>query len=299
MKRAAWLILALMLVLMGLGCGSSSGGPATGQQAGKLRVVTTTGILADLVRQLGGDQVEVTALMGPGVDPHLYKASPGDIQKLEKADLIVSNGLHLEGKMAAVLEQLAKRKRVHAFSDGIPADRLIEADGAEDPHVWFDPLLLAEGVPELAEQLGSEVKPGPVLEDLKKLHDEVEATLAAVPKNRRILVTAHDAFRYFGRAYEFEVLGVQGISTESEAGLREINQLVDTLVSKKIPAVFIESSVSPRGVQALIEGARQRWSQVQEGGSLYSDALGDAASGADTYRGMVLANAKTIAEALK
>lgn len=297
-----WIVPLLALTLCGCVAQRAGGG-------GKPTVVATTNIVADLVRQLGGDDVEVKALMGPGVDPHLYKASPGDVRQLQAADAVVYTGLHLEGKMADVLGSLGNRKPVHAVAEALPKDRLLSGVGAaHDPHVWFDVVLWAEGVQPLAEFLAKVVparadefrrRAADIVTRYHELDAEVRASLAAIPKARRVLITAHDAFRYFGRAYDVEVLGVQGISTESEAGLREIERLVVVIADRKIGAVFVETSVSPKNVQALVEGARAKGAHVRIGGQLYSDALGDEGTPEGTYEGMVRKNVSVIVDGLK
>lgn len=276
-----------------------------------LRVVATTGMVADVVKRIGADAVRVEALMGPGVDPHLYKASTGDVAKLSSADVVFYNGLHLEGKMAEVLEQVGRRRAVATVTRAIPASRLLSYGPnaeAPDPHVWFDVSLWLETLDPVVDVL-SKLRPDRAeafraqadayRAELEKLHSEVAAEIASIPKERRLLVTAHDAFRYFGRAYDIEVLGIQGISTETEAGLAEINRLVDVIVRRGVRAVFVETSVSDKNVRALIEGARRRGADVRIGGSLFSDAMGAAGTPEGTYPGMVRHNVRQIVEALR
>lgn len=269
-------------------------------------VVCTTGFVGDLVSQVGGDAVEVRTLIPPGIDPHLYKATPSDVALLQRADLVVYSGLHLEGKMSDVLERLAERKPVVAVAEQIK--RPIEASGVPDPHVWMDPYRWSEGVSSVQTALQKLVpsqadaiqkRAISYADELKSAGDELKEIFETIPKNRRVLITAHDAFRYFGEAYDFEVLGIQGLSTETEAGLADINRLVDRIVKDRIPSVFVETSISPRSVEALIEGARSRGATVRMGGTLYSDALGDPGSGAETLISMLRTNAKTIAEGLR
>lgn len=306
------------LLSMFVGCGeqpakptagpSPNGGEGKGSQ--RITVVATTGMIADLARTIASDRAEVLALMGEGVDPHLYKPSPGDIRKLTAADCVLYNGLHLEGRMGEVLENLGKKKVVAAVAERIDASRLLappEFPDQKDPHVWFDVTLWAEASSAIRDAL---IQADPAGEstyraaaerlrtDLAALHDEVKTALAAVPPDRRVLVTAHDAFGYFGRAYGFEVLAIQGISTDSEAGLKDINQLVDLLVSRRVPAVFFESSVPRKAIDALIEGASARGHPVRLGGELFSDAMGAAGTPEGTYIGMVRHNVKVIAEGL-
>jgi len=293
-------------VVSSAGCGGGAGGAAG---AGRPRVVATTTVVADLVRQVGGDRVTVDCLMAAGIDPHSYKPTPRDADRLAGADLVVASGLHLEGKLAALLERLARTRPVVAVGDSLPADRLLAAGGGQhDPHVWFDARLWSMGVPAVAEAL---VRIDPAAADdyrrrardyaarLEALDERIGGQLASIPAGRRVLVTAHDAFRYFGRAYGIEVVGVQGTSTESEAGLGDINRLVDLVVDRGIPAIFVETSVSDRNVEALREGARARGHEVALGGRLHSDSLGGPGSGAETLEEALTANVATIVRGLK
>lgn len=267
-------------------------------------VVATTTIVADLVRQVGGDRVAVDCLMGPGIDPHSYRATPRDADRLARAKLIVASGLHLEGKLSELLARLGRRVPVTAVADTLPSEQLLPVtDTLHDPHVWFDARLWSRCVPAVVEALAKldpggrehfQARAADAIRRLESLDDRLRDRLASIPKQQRVLVTAHDAFRYFGRAYDVEVLGVQGTSTESEAGLADINRLVETIVARKIPAVFVETSVSDRNVTALREGARARGHAVALGGQLYSDALGGPGSGAETLEAMLLANVETI-----
>lgn len=311
MRRVIWGRVAFLACwAMGLaGCQGSSAEPRGRVGDVPIRVVATTGMVGDLVGRVGGDRVAVTALMGEGVDPHLYKASPGDIRLLSGADLIVYSGLHLEGKLGDVLARMARRTPTHAVAEGIPRDRLMTTGaGVPDPHLWFDVALWAEGLavvrdalaefdPQHAEEYRSNAEA--YRAELLALDAEIRARLAEIPPERRVLVTAHDAFGYFGRAYEVEVRAIQGISTESEAGVREINDLVAFLATREIKAVFVESSVSDRNIQALVEGSRARGHQVAIGGQLYSDAMGRPDTPAGTYPGMVRHNVDTIVNALR
>ncbi|MCE8553317.1 zinc ABC transporter substrate-binding protein [Ruegeria pomeroyi] len=275
-----------------------------------LRVVATTGMIADAARQVGGDLVEVTGLMGPGVDPHAYRQTRSDIVAMTRADLVLWHGLYLEAQMESFFHDLGRKRQVVAVAEGIEPSRLRAHDDYADkfdPHVWMTPELWREVVAEVARAL-TETRPEAAetfaanaarhITDLDRLSGYAETVLATVPEGNRVLVTAHDAFGYFGQAYGFEVLGVQGISTQSEAGLNRIAELVDTLVSRKITAVFVESSVSDRSVRALIEGAAAQGHQVKVGGELFSDAMGPDGSYEGTYLGMLDHNITTIAAAL-
>jgi len=275
--------------------------------AGPVRAVATTTIVADLVRQVGGGRVAVDCLMAAGIDPHSYKATPRDADRLARADIVVSSGLHLEGKLADLLEKLGRRVPSVAVADGLPREKLLPVtDGLFDPHVWFDAALWSLCPPLVAERLATVDPEGAAIyrkqaadhaAALLRLDGEVRKRIASIPPDRRVLVTAHDAFRYFGRAYGIEVVGVQGTSTESEAGLSDINRLVDLVVTRGIPAVFVETSVSDRNVTALREGARARGHEVALGGRLHSDSLGGA-GGAATLEAALRENVEAIVTGL-
>lgn len=288
----------------------ASGGQGAG--ARKLQIVATTGMVADLARQLGGDQVEVVALMGPGVDPHLYKARAGDVDRMLRADVVLYNGLHLEGAMGEVFAKIGTMGgdiRVAAVGDALsPKSLMGHGEGkSHDPHIWFDvslwrqtiPLVkdtLAAAAPGLAETFEANARRyGATLD---ALHQEILAAVASIPKGQRVLITAHDAFEYFGRAYGLEVRGLQGISTSSEAGAGDVRDLATFIVERRVAAIFVESSVSPRTIEAVKEAVRARGFQVRIGGELYSDALGTAGGPAADYVGMVRSNTAVIVEAL-
>ncbi len=275
-------------------------------QAGP-KVVATTGMIADTARALAGRGAEVRALMGPGVDPHAYRQTRSDIAALLGADLTLWHGLYLEAQMERFLLALGRRRPVVAVAEAVPQDRLLAHDvypDRFDPHVWFDPTLWTFAAARIAEALAEAGVPAaaaalPAWEaETAALHLYAGEVLATVPEEARVLVTAHDAFRYWGRAYGFEVQGIQGISTASEAGVARIEELVRLLVDRRIRAVFVESSVSDRGLRALIEGAAARGHEVVVGGSLYSDAMGPEGSYEGTWPGMLDHNATTVARAL-
>ncbi len=278
--------------------------------AAQIKVVTTIGQLTDITKNIGGEYVKVVGLMGAGVDPHLYKASAGDVAKLSSADIIIYNGIHLEAKMGEVFEKM-KGKKMLAVGEFIPEDLLLSSEtfaGQHDPHIWFDVTLwtraaeavtktLVEFDPAHADQYNqNSIK---YIEELKALHQYVQAKAAELPENQRVLVTAHDAFRYFGRAYGFEVLGLQGISTETEAGAKDVMKLADFIAERKIKAIFVESSVPERNIRAVRDAVKSRGWDVVIGGSLFSDAMGDAGTPQGTYEGMVKYNIDTIVGALK
>ncbi|MFT6828106.1 MAG: manganese/zinc/iron transport system substrate-binding protein [Roseivirga sp.] len=300
------LLFLLTLSILLFSCGSNNE-----KSNGKLKVVTTTGMIADIIKNVGLDSVEVSALMGPGVDPHLYKATQGDLGRLQKADIIFYNGLHLEGKMGEIFENLERIKTV------VPVSRQLEADvlltdpiytGAHDPHIWFDVSIWASTINQV---LATLIETDPENEayyasnaqvyakSLNELHRWVKNEIAIIPADQRTLITAHDAFNYFGRAYSIEVKGLQGISTLSEFGLKDRVDLVNFIVERKIKAVFVETSVSERNIRAIIEGCQQKGHDVVIGGKLYSDAMGAEGSPDGTYIGMVKANVNTIVRALK
>lgn len=303
---------ALVCLLLVAGCREGGPGPAVAP-AGEapLRVVCTIGMIADIAREIGGPRADVTSIMGEGVDPHLYKASPGDVRLLSDADLVLYCGLHLEGRMADALVKLAAKKPVVAVSEAIDESLLREPPefrGHFDPHIWFDVSLWMKAAERVRDALVEQDPDGAdayraaadaYLGSLRELHDWCGAEISRIPGESRVLITAHDAFGYFGRAYGVEVLAIQGISTDGEAGIKDINSLVDTIVRRRIPAVFVESSVPPKTVEALVEGCDSRGHAVRIGGQLYSDAMGPAGTPEGTYVGMVRHNVNTIVAALR
>jgi manganese/zinc/iron transport system substrate-binding protein len=300
------LILLISFLLVMVGCEKQSD-----KQSDKLTITTTTGMIEDVVKNIIGDKGAVEALMGPGVDPHLYKATQGDLQKLTSSSIIFYNGLHLEGKMGDVLETLAHQKPVVAVSENIE-DSLLrkvpEFNNNYDPHIWFNVALWSLATENIANYMqeydsanAKYYKQNAILylAKLKTLHEEVKQQIATIPENQRVLITAHDAFGYFGDAYNIKVKGLQGISTLSEYGLRDVSNLVDYVINNKIKAVFVETSVSNKAINAVVEGCKQRGYDVKIGGNLYSDAMGQKGTPEGTYIGMVRANVKTIVDALK
>lgn len=302
-----WLFLAMAVLLTVAGC---TGDGRVGPEDGRLHVVATTNVVADLAAWVGGERVTVTALMGPGVDPHLYKASEGDLRRIAGADVVAFNGLHLEARMGEVLGRLRGRPRPVAVAEAIPAELLLEdpdGSGMPDPHVWFDPKLWSLAGAYLAEVLG-EVDPegaeyfharAAELESLAaELVRDLERQMEAVPPERRVLVTAHDAFGYFGRAFGIEVHGLQGLSTVAEVGAADVQALASFVAERRIPAIFVESSVSPRSIQALQGAVRARGFDVDIGGELLSDALDAPGTPGGTWEGMLRHNVATIVAAL-
>ncbi|MEM9575406.1 MAG: zinc ABC transporter substrate-binding protein [Pseudomonadota bacterium] len=275
-----------------------------------LDVVATTGMIADAVRMVGGDFVSVKGLMGAGVDPHAYRQTRSDIVAMTRADTVLWHGLYLEAQMESFFEDLSRKMPVTPVAEGLPRDLLLsheDYEGRFDPHVWMDAKLWSLVVDEVASAL-TDARPDAAdafAENATAFQAELEAldgytrtALAKLTKEQRVLVTAHDAFGYFGAAYDFEVIGIQGISTESEAGLNRISDLVEMLVERDIRAVFVETSVSDRNMRALIEGAAAKGHEVTIGGALFSDAMGPEGTYEGTYLGMIDHNVTTIARAL-
>ncbi len=312
-KQLSHLLLFVLLILGISACGGSATSANSGtssDDSGRLQVVATTGQIADAARIIGGDHADVAGLMGPGIDPHLYVASEGDVDLLQQANIIFYNGLFLEAQMAEVMEQLGERKTVTAVAEQIdPADLLDWAQYADqyDPHVWFDVALWSQAVeavrdtyieadPENAADYQANAEA--YLTELAELDSYVQEQAERVPAEQRVLITAHDAFHYFGRAYGFDVRGLQGISTATEAGTADVRDLATFIVENEIPAIFIETSVPVRNIEALQAAVEDRGFDVEIGGHLFSDALGDAESGGDTYIKMVQHNIDTIVAAL-
>ena len=281
------------------------------KSSGKLKVVVTTTMLTDLVKNIGGDLIDLQGLMGAGVDPHLYKASEGDVSKLFNADVIFYNGLHLEGKLVAVFEKMETQKTTVALGEFLAKEGLIGSDyfaSNYDPHVWFNIQYFKEFSDKVTSVLSEEDPKNAASftannlafqQKLDLLHTAVVNTIATLAPEKRVLVTAHDAFNYFGKAYGFKVVGLQGLSTATEAGVQDVQKLSEYIIANKVKAIFIESSVPRRTIEALQEAVLSKGHQVSIGGSLYSDALGDADSVEGTYVGMFLYNIKTIVNALQ
>ena len=301
------------VVLGALVLSSCSGSSPAGQPAmpDRPQVVATTGMIGDTARLVAGAHVDVTALMGPGVDPHLYKASESDVRRLSEADLVLYNGLHLEGKMGQILEKMARTKPVVAVAEVVPEESRLKPDGYEgqyDPHVWFDVALWTLTVDPIVEAV-SEVDPGhaddyringeATKRKLSHLDAWVESRIAELPAEQRVLVTAHDAFGYFGQRYGLEVAGIQGLSTAAEAGLADVDRIVDMVSDRKLKAIFVESSVPQRTIDAVRAGCEAKGHTVELGGELFSDAMGSPGTAEATYEGMVRHNVDIIVEALK
>jgi manganese/zinc/iron transport system substrate-binding protein len=297
-------------VVLVTACGGSGDQANSDLSTRPVRVVATIGMIADVVENVGGERVEVTGLMGPGVDPHLYKATEGDVSSLSEADVIFFNGLHLEAKMGEVLERMGRQTTTVAVTDAIDESLLLspaEFEGAHDPHVWFDVTMwmtvveamrdtLIEVDPESADLYAANA--AAYLQELEELHAYVQEQTARVPEQQRVVITAHDAFNYFGQAYGFEVRGLQGISTATEAGTGDVQELASFIAENRIPAIFVESSVPVRNIEAVQAAVQAKGFDVGIGGELFSDAMGDAGTEEGTYIGMVRHNTDTIVSAL-
>ncbi|MGE7763882.1 metal ABC transporter solute-binding protein, Zn/Mn family [Peribacillus sp. NPDC096540] len=297
----------LAAVLLLTGCSNDT----TEQDKGnsKVKVVATTGMIGDLVENIGGKQVEVTSLMGPGVDPHLYKATQGDVKTLDSADMIFYNGVHLEGKMTDIFEMMSKNKPTIAVTEDLKEEQLRKVSAKEhDPHVWFDVKLWMVASEAVKKELiaNDPDHEASYLENyeayvlqLQELDKYVQEEINKIPEDQRVLVTAHDAFGYYGKSYGLEVRGLQGINTLSEYGSKDVKDMRNYLVKNKIKAIFIESSVPRKAIEAVIQGAEKQGHKVKIGGELFSDAMGERGTEEGTYIGMVRHNTDTIVNALK
>lgn len=305
-----WRICALILIVACRPCLAENAPEPKPQLKSPYRAVCTVGMITDIVTQVAGDRAEARGIIGEGVDPHLYQATRGDISLLLSADIVFYNGLMLEGKMADALVKVARKRPVFAVTELIDEKLLLEPPefaGHHDPHVWMDVSLWKAAANTVAKTLTEFDRAGEdvyranaarLTGEMDALHAYARKAIGGIPKDRRVLVTAHDAFNYFGRAYDIEVVGIQGISTESEAGIADINRIVSLLVDRKVKAVFVETSVSERNIRALCEGAEARGHQVAIGGSLFSDAMGKPGTYEGTYIGMIDHNVTLIARAL-
>ncbi|MCE2413310.1 zinc ABC transporter substrate-binding protein [Candidatus Poribacteria bacterium] len=304
-----YISLFLICIFVYIGCDPKGKSPDA-SVGDKLRVVTTIGMITDVVKNVGGERVDVTGLMGPGVDPHLYKASAGDVQRLTSAQLIFYNGLHLESKMGDILAKMSGDTKTVAVTDAVDRSLLLtppEFEGQYDPHLWFDVTLWMEAVGKIRDALSEFDSDNTLmyytnaeryLAKLAELHEYVKAQAERVPPEQRVLVTAHDAFNYFGKAYGFEVRGLQGISTATEAGIADVQELAKFIAERRIPAIFVESSVSSRSLEAVRAAVNSKGFDVIIGGELFSDAMGNEGTPKGTYIGMVRHNIDTIVTAL-
>ncbi|HUH46015.1 MAG TPA: zinc ABC transporter substrate-binding protein [Arenibacter sp.] len=304
--RPKHFLLVLLIAMVGCKGGTKK------DDHGKLKVVTTTSMLTDLLQQIGGDAIQVEGLMGSGVDPHLYKASEGDVNKLYTADIVFYSGLHLEGKLVDIFEKMERQhKKTVALAEILDKDELLSSEyfaSSYDPHIWFN-VQFWKKIAQYATEKLQEADPGNAdlfatnskryLQELDALENEIRETIGTLPREKRILVTAHDAFNYFGEAYGFQVLGLQGISTATEAGVQDVQKLSEFIIQNKVKSIFIETSVPRRTIEALQAAVVSKGHAITIGGSLYSDALGTKGTVEGTYIGMFKHNVNTIVEALK
>lgn len=303
-------LLGIMLCLVLLLSACSKQTANINSSEGTLNVVATTTMLADLSRIIGGNRVTVDGLMGPGIDPHLYQASAGDVTLMQQAQIVVYNGLHLEGKMGEIFENLNNQK-VICIEDGLDSSMLLMSETDSDiydPHIWFDVTLwkqaaqtVANGFREFDPEYASlyDENLSDYLKELDELSSYIQTRTTELSKEQRVLVTAHDAFQYFGKAYGFEVNGLQGISTDAEAGTADVSSLADFIVERQVKAIFVESSVPPKTIKALQSAVKAKGFDVAIGGELYSDSLGDETSDAQSYVLTFQSNIDTIVDALK
>ncbi|MBS4221032.1 zinc ABC transporter substrate-binding protein [Bacillus sp. FJAT-49711] len=312
MKKKFILTTFMLFLIISATTACSNANATKNNSDGIVNVTATIGMITDVVKEVGGEHVNAVGLMGSGVDPHLYKASQGDIKKLDQADVIFYNGLHLEGKMVEIFERMAKEKPTVAISDNIDRSTLRlgdeEMETEYDPHIWFNVAHWIKATESVRDSLieydpahkeDYQENAANYLKQLEELDYEVKEKISTIPESGRVLVTAHDAFGYFGDAYGIKVMGLQGISTASEAGTKDLIELRDYLVDNKVKAVFIESSVPRKAIDAVIQGAGKKGHKVEIGGELFSDAVGEDGTPEGTYIGMIRHNVNTIVNALK
>lgn len=310
-NRLAFLLLTSCFLIFSISACDNSGTTEENSSNDRVVIVATVGMIADVTENIVRDRADVYTIIGPGIDPHLFKATRSDVARMTSADLVLYNGLLLEGKMTDALIRIAgSGKKVVAVSEQIDSERLLEPpefQGLYDPHLWMDPMLWREIVPVIVKALIEsdsehaafyQENAEKYLKELDNLINYSREILASIPKEARVLVTAHDAFNYFGQAYDMEVVGIQGLSTDSEAGVRDIENIVSLLVKRKVQAVFVESTVSDKNIKALLQGASAQNHKVVIGGTLFSDAMGTEGTYEGTYIGMIDHNVTTIARAL-
>lgn len=307
MKR----ILTVLIISFFVACAPEVKKETDNKEPQKLKIVVTTNILGDMVRNIVKNKAEVTTLMGAGVDPHLYKATQNDITALMDADIIVYNGLHLEGKMGEVFERIDNEKLVLAASDGIPDSLLItsnEFQGSHDPHIWFDPTLWSMACEYITKQIASQdsinteqitVQGLSYANNMRGIDFWITQEMKRLPAEKRILITAHDAFGYLGRAYEINVKGLQGLSTLSEYGLKDVTEMVDFIIANKVKSIFVETSVNEQSIKSVIEGCKEKGYELKKGNSLFSDAMGEPNGIGGTYLDMMKHNINSIIRGLK
>ncbi len=306
--------LALLLIIAAAAlAGCSEVPPATPEALAhrQVRVAATTNFITDLAHRIGGDRVRVTGLMGPGVDPHMYKASAGDVKTLAEADLVLYGGLELEGKMGDVFERLGEYRATLAVTRDIPRERLLAEPrypDRYDPHVWFDPELWGHAARTTATAF-ARLDPahareyrrnaGAYVRELRALDAYARRRLAEIPERSRVLVTSHDAFRYLGRRYGLEVVAIQGVSTATEATTADVERVAGVIAGRGVRSVFVESSVPPQTIEAVLASASRQGQDAQIGRELFSDAAGAEGTPEGTYLGMVRHNVDAIAEGLR
>ncbi len=304
MKKIFIILYIITLMLLSISCKKGS------EDNGKILVVCTTGMIGDAVQNIAGNTVKIVTLMGSGVDPHLYKAKASDLDLLSNAKVIFYNGLHLEAKLAEILEKFGKKgKKTIAVAEVIEKSKLIKTEeNLYDPHVWMAPVLWIEAIKKIKETL---IEINPTAKEiyaenyttysntLKKLHKKTLEDIKSIPEKQRVLISAHDAFNYFGKIYGIKVKAIQGISTASEASAGQIVKLAEYIAENKIPAIFLETSVPERTINALKNAIENRGFKVKIGGELYSDAMGTKGTETGTYIGMIKHNVKTIVNGLK
>ena len=310
LKKASILWMIGMTFLLGACNNESENNVKTSNEphSDRIQIVTTISQIGEPIEVIGGDRVDVESLMGPGVDPHLYKATQGDINTLQDADIILYNGLHLEGNMGEVFANMSANKTIVSLGESLDKEKfLMDEEGAIDPHIWFDVDLWKEALDVAVEELKQfspedadyfEENKQTYFSKLDELKKEAVEKISSIPEEQRVLVTAHDAFGYFGRMNDIEVIGLQGLSTEDEVGLSDIGSTVQLLIEKKVPAVFIESSINQSSIRAVIDGASKQGLEVTLGGELFSDAMGAKGTEEGTYLGMYHHNVNTIYQAL-
>ena len=310
LKKASILWMIGMTFLLGACNNESENNVKTSNEphSDRIQIVTTISQIGEPIEVIGGDRVDVESLMGPGVDPHLYKATQGDINTLQDADIILYNGLHLEGNMGEVFANMSANKTIVSLGESLDKEKfLMDEEGAIDPHIWFDVDLWKEALDVAVEELKQfspedadyfEENKQKYFSKLDELKKEAVEKISSIPEEQRVLVTAHDAFGYFGRMNDIEVIGLQGLSTEDEVGLSDIGSTVQLLIEKKVPAVFIESSINQSSIRAVIDGASKEGLEVTLGGELFSDAMGAKGTEEGTYLGMYHHNVNTIYKAL-
>jgi len=312
MKKKNLMFMLLILLFLTACTNEDPSNSVSETEEDKIQVVTTTTMITDLVKQIGGEHVSVEGMMGPGIDPHGYRATPSDAVNLQEADIIVYNGLDLEGQLSEVLEALENEDRdVIVLEDAYERSQLLaseDGDGAYDPHIWFDVGLWKEAAAHVASELADyDPQHAEIYREnneqyqksLDTLEDYILEHVSEIPAEKRYLVTAHDAFSYFGEAYDFEVVGIQGLNSQTEAGTRDISRLADLIAEREIGAIFIETSVSTRNIEALQDAVQARGFDVDIGGELYSDSLGSESENAETYIKMFRNNIETIVNGLK